>query len=265
LLALLAGFAIGPTGIAGAIALGICQRRAARLTLLEQWYERISLATTVDPVSRLSDDIAAGRSINLDGAMPRSFLTLIETGTMAERQAVLGMIARRFHTDYLPVLKTALTSPEASIRVQAAAVAAHIRPAISRSLAECIAQVSTASTNATASLAMLQKIHTLAESGLLDEGDRQRIEHVGERLGDIVLSSLRTRTTQRANLLAATPGEEEALERLLIRHGQFGALRSHRATTRVLGPRARARVRRIGVDTRLTHLPALAKRQGLPA
>lgn len=243
-LGLLAGAAIGPIGPAGAAIAGLV-RSHADLELLDRWYERISQSTAVDPVSRLSDDVNVGRTVNLHGPMPASFLVTMEAGTLAERQAVLGIIARRFHADYIPILQIALKSPEPVVRVQAAAVAARVRPEIARRFRECLGELPAVGRDFAAALSLLQKIEAYVSSGLLDEGDRQHGLEIAGRLGDIVLSELRRRRPARGSS-AATSTQRETLERLLIERTAYAELRSLRAADRVLASRSRARVRRIG-------------------
>lgn len=244
LLALLAGAAIGPVGIAGAGVVGLIPSRVNK-ELLDQWYDRISQATMIDPVTRLSDDVSVGRAVNLQGAMPLSFLATMEAGTLSERQSVLGIIARRFHSDYIPVLHCALRSEEPVVRVQAAAVAARIRPEIARQFHDCIEDLPLASAGFIGALALLQRIEALVGSGLLDEGDRLRGAIVGARLGDVVLSGARQLRSSRAQA-AITRLQRETLERLLIEKQAFAELRYLRAYDRVLTSRPIVRVRRLG-------------------
>ena len=55
------------------------------------------------------------------------FATIMATGTVMHKQAVLGIIAQRFHPDYMPHLRAGLTSPELAVRASAAAVFAKLR------------------------------------------------------------------------------------------------------------------------------------------
>lgn len=259
LLAFLTSVAVGPLGPAGTALLSLAQRgRSQPPPLLAEWYERISMSTAVDPVARLSDDVSVGRSINLNGVKPASFPVVIEAGTLAERQAVLGLIARRFHPDYLPVLQSALKSPEPVIRVQAAAVAAHVRQAISRLYQRCVADLGEASADPADALALMQRLEALIDSGLLDEGDRQRGLEIANRLGDVVISGLRSGTRASQAMTRGPAALDDTLERLLLRRRQFSVLRSHRSEKRILQRHAVARVRRLGSPVGL--VPAAMER-----
>ncbi len=250
LLALLATAAVGPVGAAGAALLSIaCRAPAGPSRLLERWYERISLSVAVDPESRLCDNVIVGRTINLGGAMPVSFPSVIDHGSISAQQAVLGLIARRFHPDYLAVLQSALKSPEPVVRVQAAAVAAHIRPDVGRRFNECVAELPAASADPATALAMLQRLELFIESGLLDEGDRLRGVEIANRLGDVVISGLRTRISlNRAGAIGGSDAQKETLDRLLAGRQRFAELRMARSADRAVGGRGKVRVRRLGAS-----------------
>lgn len=254
LLALLATTALGPAGALGAALLGwLATLRPADVHLLEDWYERISLSTAVDPVTRLCDDVSVGRTLALDGAAPESYLGIMERGSLSERQIVLGHVARHFHSDYLPVLKAALMSPEPVIRVQAAAVAAHVRPSVSKLFAACVAQLPAAASDVNAALELLAGIDALVASGLLDEGDRKRGIEIAGRLGDVATAQrVQAHGTTRALVQISSAGARAAFERLLVARGRFAALRCFRNEARVLMAHPAARVRRLGTATALS-------------
>ena len=257
MLALLTTAAVGPAGAIGTAAIALLTARGQRPSgLLEAWYERISLSVTVDRDTQICDDVGSGRTLNLDGAKPASFLSVIVDGTIAERQTVLGIIARRFHPDYLPMLKLALRSPEAVIRVQAAAVAAHVRPNVSAAFRTAVAGLEAASGSVGGALGLMRALDSLIDSGLLDEGDRRQAVAASGRLGDVVQSYL---ARGELRLRFRRPIEEavsleDTLERLLLRRGQFPALRAARSTRRVLEKRPLARVRRIATTPSKTRL-----------
>ncbi len=95
--------------------------------VLKEWYERLASAGRPEPATELYDRIMSGRVPRLDTPAPLNFSSVIEQGTLDERQKALGLIARHFHPDYTPVLEAALKSPEPVVRVQAAAVVAHVK------------------------------------------------------------------------------------------------------------------------------------------
>lgn len=129
LLILIAASTAGPVGgVIGLMALAWLSRPAQPSVLLEAWYNRIALSTSVDPETQLADRIASGRVIDTSAPPPLALVGIVRHGTLQERQAALGLVARFFHMNYLAALSDALRSDVPVIRVQAAAVAARIRP-----------------------------------------------------------------------------------------------------------------------------------------
>ncbi len=96
-------------------------------SVLKEWYERLASAGRPAPATQLHDRITSGRVPRLETPAPLNFMYVIERGNLDERQKALGLIARNFHPDYTPVLEAALKSPEPVVRVQAAAVVAHVK------------------------------------------------------------------------------------------------------------------------------------------
>lgn len=135
---------------------------------LQRWYERIALSTDTDDVTKLSDQVVVGRSMDLGSAAPASFARLIEHGSVTEKQAVLGLVARRFHPHYLSALKLALVSEEPVIRVQAAAVAARVRGSLGEEVERLLGALAAGPAAADA-LRLADEIDLCATSGLLEE------------------------------------------------------------------------------------------------
>ncbi len=247
MIALFATAAVGPIGAFGGAALALLATRRPDLGLLRIWYDRIALSVAIDPVTRFSEDVGSGRTINLAADTPASYVDVVERGTLDERQTVLSIIARRFHPDYLPALTLALRSPEPVIRVQAAAVATHVRPDITRLYREAIADLDDAAKSAAPALALMQRIEAIVASGLLDEGERRQGNGILDRLGDVVVAGLRRRETA---IPAGLPIEIEAglvdtLERVLIGRQRFAELRTLRSARGSTVGRPHARVRRL--------------------
>jgi hypothetical protein len=125
-LLLFATIAAGPLGAAiSVLAFAVTPRRERR-EVLEEWYQRIALVVDSDHDKQTSDQVLTGRVTSVADAAPQSFFDVIHHGTLEQKQSVLGIIARRFHPEYAPALAAALKSPEPVVRVQAAAVAAHV-------------------------------------------------------------------------------------------------------------------------------------------
>lgn len=247
MLAMLSVAAIGPAGAAGVLLISRLDRQATQGPLLAAWYERIALSVAVDPVTRFCDDVGSGRMIDLKAPSPPSYATVMALGSLADRQAALGNIARRFHPDYLAVLSQALNSPEPVIRVQAAAVAAHVRPQIAKLYREAVESIPEKSLDAADALDLLATFEKLIGSGLLDEGDRRHGIEIAARLGDIVMTTV---SLGKAVLPRTASAEilrplETTFERLLIARGRFAEFRSHRSAVQALSSRPRAKIRRL--------------------
>lgn len=246
LLGLIAAAVAGPIGALGAGTLGLAANPDRKPSpLIEQWYARISQSTAVDPESRLCEDVGVGRTLDLASAQPQAFPTIMEAGPLGARQNILGLIARHFHPLYLDTLKIALESPDASIRVQAAAVATHIGPSLRRELQECLAEAEAGSSDPVAVLSLRGRLDLLLASGLLDEGERQRGTEVASKLGDSLLASFR------AGLLVPPYGRDAAdtieldtaLDNLLLSRGCFADLRNLRSAQRIRARHPTARLK----------------------
>lgn len=175
---LLAAILVTAAGPAGAlVALGALPglaRPALGGALLDAWYRRIGRSTSTDPATRLSDRVAADRVLRTAAPSPRSYIDVVAEGALSEQQAVLGQVARNFHPRYLPTLATALQAPTPVLRVQAAAVAAHVRPRLDGAIATALARAGDIAAGDTSRaafaerLALIRELETAAASGLLD-------------------------------------------------------------------------------------------------
>lgn len=248
MLAMLALIATGPIGGFGALVIAWLSRRRARDSrLLTDWYERIAMSVAIDPVARFCGNVSSGRTIDLGAEAPPSYAAVIAGGTLEERQNVLGIIARRYHPDYLAVLAQALRSPEPVIRVQAAAVAAHVRPDIAKQFRDLVGRLEAISSSGVETLGLLHTLESMIGSGLLDEGDRRHAVDLVSRLGDVVLSRLAGGETllPRTAPLEERAALEDTLERLLLQRGRFAEFRLFRSERRALQARPMARIRRV--------------------
>lgn len=166
----------GPFGALGGMAIDwLSVQGQEHRDRLQRWYDRISLSVDTDEVTKLSDHIVAGRGMDLGSAAPPAFIRLLEHGTVQEKQAVLGLVARRFHPRHLAALQTALVSDEPVIRVQAAAVAARVRTSLGEEVERRLEELATITAPAEM-LAISDELARCAESGLLEEKQRRRAE-----------------------------------------------------------------------------------------
>lgn len=221
LLAAIAVAAVGPIGALAAL-LTMLLARPGRddPRRLAEWYERIALAGDTDAATQLCEDVASGRTADLTGSTPHSFAAVMEHGTLDDRQAALGIIARTFDPSYLPALKLALRSPEPMIRVQAAAVATRIRGNL-RALIDTHAGIGRPAAAPSRPAAALIEIDEAIASGLLDEGDLIRARVVRERLQATLAAPV-----ARGRHQAVVPVIDRAAhEQMLLASGRYAELR----------------------------------------
>ena len=247
-LALMTTIMIGPVGPLAAARLVRARSSPSRApTLVTDWYDRIAMSTRVLPEERLCEDVEVGRTLDPASPPPCSFPDSMSGGTLVARQAILGHIARHFHPAYLETLKIALASPEPAIRVQAAAVAAHISPRVRRLLADTLRAADRGPQNPLSALAVLDDLELLLGSGLLDETEQRQAVAFARRLGDAILAE----TALGPLDLSSAPDQAEAarlegrLERLLVERQCFAALRNHRTSRRIRHAHPGVRLRRL--------------------
>ena len=121
----LLSFAGGPIGGMAAL-LGEQQFWQPKSEALDKWYNTIAPAEA--PAVTLVDMIIDGRLVREQSRLPRPYDSLLSTGTMQEKQALLAYLAIEDDEKFVEVaLALALRSPDQRVRVQAAAVAAHTK------------------------------------------------------------------------------------------------------------------------------------------
>ena len=249
LLTTIAVAATGPIGAIAALVSIIFLRPAPEdRQLLDAWYERIALAVQTDEVTQLYDQVATGRTADLSSATPQSFSAIVETGSLADRQSALGIIARGFHPDYLPALMLALKSPEPVIRVQAAAVATRVRVDLHHLVDRSAVMQNQLTPGSATAINMASQLRACMASGLLDEGDRVRAGIIAERLSAGPAPSTMLRSLRAQPIIDQLP-----MEAMMLRESRFSAFRVARRLAKITAA-GNFRVRRPGprVATRPT-------------
>jgi hypothetical protein len=228
-------FVTGPLGALGCLVTGWLNVRGHESSdLLNAWYERISLSTETDAVTRLSDTVAIGRAHDPASTMPQSFAEIFHSGNITDQQRVLGLIARHFHPDYLPTLHMALANDAPVIRVQAAAVAAHVRSAVAVTAENAVTLVGDPQTTPDARLRNMRDIEACLASGLLDERDRARVDG---QLAELTAQNFMTLEQDGAQGRLRDSVSIHMLERHFLDQGRFAEFRATRmrARHRLLG------------------------------
>jgi hypothetical protein len=229
----LAVAATGPIGALGGLIMMLLPRRPAeQAPLLQAWYDRIALSANVDQISRLCDDVSSGRHVGLNSPAPTSFVAVLDRGSLAKRQAALGLMARHIHPEYLPALKAALQSSEPVIRVQAAAVATKIRPELRKLVDTGVGNLAAGKVAPADALAVAVNLQSCVDSGLLDASDRIR--------ADVTIARLKALAD---TVPLPTIGVSAAQETVLLQQGRFREMRVARRVAAAAGPLGRVRKR----------------------
>lgn len=230
----------GPAGAAAALAAFTFEGSAgAGPKVLKRWYARLTGAGKPSPEAVIFDRIASGRVPNLDAPAPKNFLEVVNNGSLEERQKALGLIARRFHPDYTPVLEAALNSPEPVVRVQAAAVVARVRDNLKATIKLLTGSNETLTVAGAIERAAL--LQALAKCNLVSSQSQTSCRETALRILQNAMSE------SSAMLGLAAVADEEAAksaEAFLIANGRFRELRVTRRL-RGLTRDGRYRLRRL--------------------
>lgn len=123
-LLLVATFAAGPVGALGCAAMALALwRQNPSPARLQDWYDYIAGVVARMPLTRIYDELTSGRLPSDPAAKVPRFGPILEGASLEEQQRVLGVVGRRYHADFRPVLRKALRNKNVFIRAQAAAVA----------------------------------------------------------------------------------------------------------------------------------------------
>ena len=176
----------GPAGaFASLVALAFVDHAGAGPHVLDAWYARLSRASHSDASTELTDRVMAGRVLVRDASPPAEFEDVIAHGTLAERQAALGLMARHFHTDFAPALQAALRSQEPVVRVQAAAVVARVRGDLKSRIKALLAARDRRAT--ALSIANAAELERLARCSLVDRADADKCRKAATEVLQVAL------------------------------------------------------------------------------
>jgi hypothetical protein len=126
-LLLTTSFACGPLGGLGCafMALALWRRRPSPRRL-RYWYEYIAGVVARDRIVRIYEELNSGRLPSDPASEVPRFRPILHGASTEEQQRVLGVIGRRYHSDFRPALRDALRNKNGFIRAQAAAVASRL-------------------------------------------------------------------------------------------------------------------------------------------
>jgi hypothetical protein len=186
IVAMVSTLSMGPLGAVGSLVL-IRQLETARRRddSLRKRYDMVSFQDEADPAGDIHEAVTEGRAFTLDASRLNSFATVLAEGKVGEKQALLGTISQRFHPDFLPSLQKGLKSPEAAVRVSAAAVFAKLREDNRkrfRAVAMGQGERETAETCPNGGAGMARVLAGCARSGLLDAAEASQARAEALRL-----------------------------------------------------------------------------------
>jgi hypothetical protein len=215
----------GPAGAAAALAaLAFVDHAGAGPAVLESWYARLSRASHADAPHEFTDRIKAGRVLPLTSMPPVDFEHVIAEGSLAERQAALGLMARKFHTDFAPALEAALRSEEPVVRVQAAAVVARVRADLKVRIKNLIGMHGLTVFQAT-------ELSRLADCALVDRADAERCR---KRAREVLQTNLPTGRDVHDAARLADRDAALVIERFLMSAGRYRDFRVSRRLHRLV-------------------------------
>lgn len=220
-------------GPAGALALILVLPFAVRPNsgpeMLQSWYQRLAGAGGVEASTQLHAQVMVGRAMRFDAGPPHDFEDVIANGSLAECQAVLGLIARKFHPDYARALHLALRSEEPAVRVQAAAVVARVRADLKLQVKALLDRASKDERDVTFTDAAA--LNELADCPLVDRADGSLCRNAAGHILQVKLSSgLRPAT---AGTLSNDAKDVLTIERFLMSRTRFKEFRVARRLSKL--------------------------------
>lgn len=147
--------------------------------ILRRWYARIVGEKSDDDAELLYGQIVSGRTLDPHVDAGARFAAIMRHGPLEEKQRILGLIAHKYHPDFLGLLKSAMRSSDPPLRVQAAAVAARLQSDERARLKAISAAADSAKLESNSARELCLRLERQIESGLLDEQDRDHAARLG--------------------------------------------------------------------------------------
>lgn len=158
---------MGPFGASGVLlSLAAYAAMRRRATSFEDWYLSLFDQAGETDVERLYERIVAGRTAG--GGDVASFADILRTGTLAQKQALLALLARDFKPQFAPILLAALKDATPVVRVQAASAVVAIETQFTDTTIALKKAADAAADDFDAVLALARHYDDYAYSGLLD-------------------------------------------------------------------------------------------------
>ena len=162
--------ALGPIGAAGIFLSTVleCVFRPYA-SPFEEWFENIFPPEATDERQAFLNLLGSSEDPTHTSTRINSFRDTMSTGSIENKQALLGLIARRFSPAFAPALRQALNDPVPAIRVQAAAATAAIESKFSETTFSLTEQIKRTGTKIEDHTALAIHLISFAESGVAEE------------------------------------------------------------------------------------------------
>lgn len=162
---------LGPLGaIAAAVAVAFAASSKGKSIADEAWHQRLSGGTEVE--NELIMALRDQRAYEGEGVSLHSFRKIMDSGSVSQKQTILGLIAQSYEPAFAGLLMDALRSSEVAVRASAGAVFARLRDKQAADLkaAEGLSQ----SDDPDDVLAAATRFAKAASSGLLSNEDSEK-------------------------------------------------------------------------------------------
>ncbi|MGH7583690.1 MAG: tetratricopeptide repeat protein [Gemmatimonadales bacterium] len=157
---------LGPLGTLLTLGFYLWFRRGA--TPFDEWYFSLFPEPEVSPALELYRDIVLGRDDRASERSIASFTDILVYGSVAQKQALIGLLANHYRPAFAPALHAALSHEDPSIRVQAATAATIIENRYAAQAERLNAAVNARPQDLGARLELARFYDDYAFSGLLD-------------------------------------------------------------------------------------------------
>lgn len=221
--------AMGPAGSAGCFLCCVLElgfRPQARA--FSEWFASIFPEEEADGQDAFLELLRTSEDPLSNSLRITSFRDTMATGSIEQKQALLGLIARRFSPPFAPALHQALQDPVPAIRVQAASAAASIEARYAEHTYELSQRAARSGGKREDVLALAEHLVEFAESGIAEASRTEEARKAA-------LSSYN-------QLLATHPNDSLALitsSRLLLHFGEAAeAAKRIRLATQLTGTTA---------------------------
>ena len=163
---------LGPFGPAGVLLVASLNRWYERVAQpFQEWYDALFPEEEETLSERVFERVRRTLEEGVESAGPTPFADLLQFGSLAEKQAVLATVSKRFRPAFAPILRMALQDPTNAVRVQAATAIAVVESRFSERIQELTQNVETASADRARAAALLELARwydDYAFTGLLD-------------------------------------------------------------------------------------------------